>query len=93
MFIVTVKFKIDSDAWQRFLPLMLANAEASLKEDGCHQFDVCIDSENEHVFLFEVYDDSAAFDSHLVTEHFLTFNQKTQSMIKTKQINTYQKLL
>ncbi|MCF7353164.1 putative quinol monooxygenase [Vibrio sp. CK2-1] len=93
MFVVTVTFDIRPQAWETFLPLMKTNAQASLDEDECYQFDVCIDQEKKRVFLYEVYATQAAFDFHLTTAHFLEFNQQTQEMIESKDIQIYHKVL
>ncbi len=93
MFVVAVKFIIKAQAWQTFLPMIQTNAEASLQEEECYQFDVCVNPEQQQVFLYEVYANQAAFDVHLATEHFLTFNQQTLDMIEAKEIETYQQVL
>lgn len=92
MFVVTVKFEVNTRKYPNFMILLRENAEASLKEVDCYQFDVCIDAEKNHIFLYEVYSNEAAFDLHLTTEHFLSFNQVTQSMIDTKSIEVYEQV-
>jgi quinol monooxygenase YgiN len=48
-----------------------ANATATReREPGCRQFDVCTSADDGLVFLYEVYDDRAAFDAHLAAPHF-----------------------
>jgi autoinducer 2-degrading protein len=91
MFVVTVTFQIKPDQFEAFLPLMVQNAQASLTiEDGCRQFDVCTDENRpEEVFLYEVYDDEAAFKVHLTTPHFLKFDAEVAEMIREKTIKTY----
>lgn len=91
MFVVTVTFQIKPDQFEAFLPLMVQNAEASLTtEDGCRQFDVCTDETRpEEVFLYEVYDDEAAFKTHLKTPHFLKFDADVAEMISEKTVKTY----
>ena len=57
MFAVCVKFKIRHDFCEAFMPLMMANAKASLdNEDGCLLFDVCVDkTDQSNIFLYEIY--------------------------------------
>ncbi|MCR8726063.1 putative quinol monooxygenase [Frigidibacter sp. ROC022] len=91
MFAVVVTFQIVPGQMPAFLPLMLANARASLTaEDGCHQFDVATDPERpDEVFLYELYTDKAAFDAHLDSPHFAEFNAGTAAMIAGKTVATY----
>jgi len=94
MYVVCVEFVIGADRVAQFLPLMRANARASReREPGCRQFDVCIDPQRpERVFLYELYDDRAAFDLHMQTEHFRSFDATARSMIVSKAVSTWQRL-
>lgn len=70
--VVTVKVK--PEFRERLMPAMLENAANSLKEAGCHQFDVIVAADDECSFLFyEIYDDDAALASHRQTPHFLNY--------------------
>lgn len=91
MFAVCVKFQISENQMADFMPLMIANAQASLtQEQGCHRFDVLTDPARPgEVFLYELYQNAAAFDAHLATGHFKSFDANTAGMIKTKDIATY----
>ena len=92
MYVVTVEFKIDTAHWEAFLPLMLENAARSRDDEpGCRQFDVCIDvctdeSRPATVFLYELYDDRAAFDAHLASSHFREFAAATSAMILQRSV-------
>ena len=87
MYCVTVTFQIDPERMAEFLPLMIANAHASVTgEPGCQVFDVW--SEGATVYLYEVYDNRAAFDAHLASLHFKAFDAAVQGMVTSKQILT-----
>lgn len=88
MFAVIVRFEIWSHSVAKFQDLVLAQAANSLKlEDACHQFDVVQDSSDLSVFyLYEIYDDRAAFDVHLASAHFKQFDSEAQSMIARKEV-------
>ena len=91
MFAVCVTFEIKQDVMDRFLPLMRANADTSLRtEPGCHQFDVCTNEASSTVFLYELYSDAAAFQAHLQTAHFQEFDRATAEMISDKSVSTYE---
>ncbi len=94
MYAVTVVFQIKAETVEDFLPLMIANAEASLKDEpGCRQFDVCTDPDRPgDVFLYELYDDADAFQAHLQTPHFKSFDANVAGMIAQKTVRTYAKV-
>ncbi|MEM6728359.1 MAG: putative quinol monooxygenase [Pseudomonadota bacterium] len=91
MFAVTVRFEIKEGDVAAFLPLMRANAAQSLADEpGCHRFDICTDpARPSEVFLYELYEDAAAFDAHLKSPHFLSFDAQTSDMISEKHVVTY----
>jgi quinol monooxygenase YgiN len=91
MFAVTVLFKLVPGGAEAFMPLMLANARASITDEpGCLRFDVCTDpARPEDVFLYELYHDRAAFDRHLETAHFKAFDKAIPTLIARKEIRTY----
>jgi (4S)-4-hydroxy-5-phosphonooxypentane-2,3-dione isomerase len=91
MFVVTVDFQIHPEHLDAFMPSMLANAKASLElEENCLQFDVCVSSADPHqVFLYEIYRRSEDFDAHLKMPHFLDFNSKSTSQVKSKVVRTF----
>ncbi|MES0807844.1 putative quinol monooxygenase [Roseibium sp. SCPC15] len=94
MFAVTVCFQIKEGQLDEFLPLMIENAQTSLKaEPGCRQFDVCTDDARPgEIFLYEIYDDATAFQVHLASEHFLKFDSEVSSMVADKKVATYSKV-
>lgn len=93
MHIVCATFRVDPLKWDAFLPLMLTNARASgAGEPGCHQFDVCVDAGLCEVFLYEVYDDAAAFTAHLGSPHFEAFDRAVKTMILTKDVHQYTRI-
>lgn len=95
MFAVTVTLDLAPGQRAAFLPLMRANAQASLSDEpGCRQFDICTDTTRpDTVFLYEVYDTKAAFDAHLATAHYASFDAATQEMIAAKTVHTFDEVL
>lgn len=91
MFAVVVTLKIDPTQWDAFLPLMHANADASMTENGCAYFDTCTDPDRPNeVFLYELYSDAAAFAAHLRTPHFLVFDAAVTDMVIGRDVRTYE---
>ena len=90
MYAVIVELKIAEGAMAGFLPLMHVNAATSLRDEpGCQQFDVCIaESDPLLVVLYEVYDNRAAFEAHLGSAHFKSFDAAVADMITDKRVVT-----
>lgn len=87
-YVITVEFDVVPAQFGTFLGLMAENAEASRRDEpGCKRFDVCRPHESENrVFLYEIYDDQAAFQAHLQTSHFKSFAAATKDMITARKI-------
>ena len=91
MYAVCVTFKLNHGQTSAFLPLMRGNARKSLTDEiGCMQFDVLTDPTNpDSVFLYELYTNRAAFDAHLTSAHFKSFDAATAAMIAHKDVQTW----
>ena len=52
------------------------------QEAGCLQFDILVPTDGSNsVFLYEVYADQAAVDTHLNTPHMAEYRRDTDAMI------------
>ena len=66
-----VKIQCAEGAEQEVMDKVKWEAGESRKEPGCQRFDVMKDSKGERTYhLYEIYNDQAAADAHLETEHF-----------------------
>lgn len=89
MYLVAVTFTVSADKVDAFTHRVQQQAADSLNEAGCLRFDVwCDPADAGRVFLYEIYDDSAAFDLHLASEHFKAFDAEVGSWIINKQVET-----
>lgn len=92
MYVVTVTFRLHPGQMDAFLPLMTANAATSRgQEPGCHQFDICWDGDE--IFLYEVYEDRAAFDAHLQSVHFKRFDAAVADLIADKKVKLFDEVI
>ena len=66
-FVVSVDFGTAPENFDRFKKIMDENAKASVSDEtGCREFNVYeIPTSPNHLFLYEVYEDEAAFQQHL----------------------------
>jgi len=72
VYIFQVHHYIKPDQVEAYKAATLENARKTIIEPGVIRFDVFQDTSNpSHFSLFEVYQDLAARDAHLQTEHFL----------------------
>ena len=94
MYVVVVEFEVLQDRFAEFLEAVKEQARNSLNEEPlCYRFDVCRPHDTENrVYLYEVYRDAAAFDAHLETRHFASFNTNTSEMINYKSVRTMDKI-
>lgn len=92
MYVVCVTFEARPGQMESFLHLMRQQAENSLTlEKGCLVFDVCLpDPLENRLFLYEKYTDKAAFQIHLESDHFQTFDAAVVDMVHNKVVETYQ---
>ncbi len=91
MYVVTVSFEIYPAHVKAFREAVLAQARDSLeREDACRRFDVCFDpARPDRVFLYELYDTAGAFQAHLETDHFKSFNAAVTPWARHKRVNTW----
>lgn len=94
MFVVTVIFELHAGRAEEFKPAMLAQARNSLEaEADCLHFDVCQNPEQaDEFFLYEIYRDRAAFDLHLASAHYKSFDATVTPMVADKTVKLYDKL-
>lgn len=96
MFVVTVDFRIRPAHVSDFMEAMRVQAETSLREEpGCRQFDICAPvggAAPDRVFLYEVYDDRAAFDAHLASAHFRAFDRQVAPWVAEKSVAIHERL-
>lgn len=95
MFVITAEFRLKPDMLNAFMPLMLIQAEKSLSsEPGCLVFDVCIEHNDSEdvVFLYEAYEDEAAFDQHMETPHYLAFSETTSDLVAAKSVRRFDRI-
>ncbi|WP_339630173.1 putative quinol monooxygenase [uncultured Sneathiella sp.] len=93
-FAVTARFDVIQGKEAAFMVEMKKQAENSLNlEPGCHYFDICVDTENPgRIILYELYENSAAFDDHLASRHFEDFIETVTPMIIGKKIERWNRV-
>jgi (4S)-4-hydroxy-5-phosphonooxypentane-2,3-dione isomerase len=88
---IVVDFRLRPGAMGAFRRLIDENARASAQgEPGCRRFDVLVaKGEADRLLLYEIYDDRAAFEAHLRTAHFASFNRASEPLVADKTVVEY----
>jgi autoinducer 2-degrading protein len=72
-----------------YLAAIKENSEAAIQEPGCRQFDILVLADDpNHLFLYEVYDNEAAFKTHRASEHFKKYAGLTATMVAKRVTRT-----
>ena len=94
MYVVAVEFVAKPGDEERMRNRLLQQSRDSLSnEEQCHVFDICVYPENPaRFFLYEVYEDAAAFDHHLNTDHLKSFRSDIADWVASKRTNIYERI-
>jgi (4S)-4-hydroxy-5-phosphonooxypentane-2,3-dione isomerase len=67
---------------EHYLAAIKENGAATVKEPGCREFDILVLASNpNHIFLYEVYENEAAFQAHRASDHFKKYAATTKDMV------------
>jgi quinol monooxygenase YgiN len=90
MLLVTVTLEILPEKAEAFRDRIGQQAADSRGEPGCRRFDVwCDTGDCSRVFLFEIYDDRAAFDAHLASPHFRAFDSEVGPWVRDRKVELW----
>lgn len=87
MYGLLLKTRLKPGACDAFMNAMRVNAAASVRDEpGCLTFDVLRDrSDEDLIWLYEVYVDEAAFEAHMRTPHFLASRPLVEPLIESQE--------
>jgi len=93
-FALLVNLKAKPENADRFLAMALENASAARStEPGCRQFDVMVDPDDPtKIAFYEVYDDKAAFETHLETAHFKKYFEHAVPLLDARERTFYTRI-
>ena len=94
MYAVIVDFKTKAEHATAFRDAIVANARASVADEpGCSQFDVGVDPQDgTRIFLYEIYDDLAAFEAHMRTPHYAVFDKLSAPLVEAKTVRKFSRI-
>ena len=89
-FVNVVDLEISPASMPKFLAALKDDGTATIKEPGTQEFVSSVgQKEKNHVFIFEVFNDSAAWDAHQKTATYAKFLGLTMMMIRSYTIRPF----
>jgi (4S)-4-hydroxy-5-phosphonooxypentane-2,3-dione isomerase len=87
VYVNAVDLDINPADMPKFLELIKENASSAVKEPGCREFNVTVLAKDpNHVFLYEVYENEAALNTHRGTDHFKKYAAATANMVTGRNV-------
>jgi (4S)-4-hydroxy-5-phosphonooxypentane-2,3-dione isomerase len=84
-YINAVDLDIDPAHLDEYKSAIKENGAATAKEPGCRQFDILVLNSNpNHIFLYEVYENEVAFKAHRASDHFKHYAATTGTWVKER---------
>ena len=96
MIALTVSLQVVPGRRDEFLAAIKENAERTFTDEaGCRYFDVVVDLEDDHHFVFhELYDDEEAVAAHRAAPHFKAWREAAaKCVVPGSQANTLSRRL
>jgi (4S)-4-hydroxy-5-phosphonooxypentane-2,3-dione isomerase len=85
-----VEYDVQPGQVDAYLAALKENAAASVKEPGCHEFNILVSQKDpNHVLIFEVYDDAAAAQAHRETDHFKKYAATIKDMFVKRDVRPF----
>jgi (4S)-4-hydroxy-5-phosphonooxypentane-2,3-dione isomerase len=87
VYVNAVDLDIKPGDMPKFLEAVKENGANAVKEPGCREFNIQVLAKDpNHVFLYEVYDNEAALNTHRATDHFKKFAAATADMVTKREV-------
>jgi (4S)-4-hydroxy-5-phosphonooxypentane-2,3-dione isomerase len=87
VYINAVDLDINPADMPKFIELIKENGAAAVKEPGCREFNITVLAKDpNHVFLYEVYENEAALNTHRGTDHFKKYAAATANMVAKRDV-------
>ena len=88
MHVIIAPIQIKEGHKEAFMAEMIADARGSVADEpGCLRFDVIQDPDEENrIWLYEIYKDEDAFQTHLQTPHFIKWKATVPDWIDSPPV-------
>ncbi len=89
-YVLEVELILNDGAMDKFMNVVLENAQNSRKEPKCLRFDVLRPHDTtDTVVLYEIYVDEGGFNDHRETAHYKKFDEARKPLMKSAKRRTY----
>lgn len=89
-FINVVELDIAPDQFNNFKIAAQGNAALAVQDPGVREFNISVSATDpHHLMFFEVYDNAAAHQAHVATDHFKAYQAATKEMVAARTVTQY----
>jgi quinol monooxygenase YgiN len=92
MLAVTTTFDVEAESLDLFRAGIVKQAEVTRsREPGCHRYDVAFDPKlKSRCLVYAIYEDEAAYDHHIATDYYITFEDISDRWIEKAQVEIWE---
>jgi autoinducer 2-degrading protein len=89
LYINAVAIDVAPGQIENYLAAIKEVGAATIKtESGCSEFDITVSQKDpNHVFVFEVYENAAAFDAHLKSDHYKKYAATAKDIVAKREVH------
>jgi (4S)-4-hydroxy-5-phosphonooxypentane-2,3-dione isomerase len=90
LYINAVNIDVVPGQIENYLAAIKEVGAAAIKtEPGCSEFDVTVSQKDpNHLFIFEVYENAAAFDAHLKSDHYKKYAATAKDVVAKREVHS-----
>ncbi len=91
MYAIFATIRVKPEHRERYMEEILHDARGSvLDEPGCLRFDVLVDAADPNtLYLYEIYRDEAAFQTHLTMPHFIKWRDTVRDWHELSAVRAF----
>ena len=89
LYINAVDIDVVPGQLENYLAAIKEVGAAAIKtEPGCSEFDVTVSQKDpNHLFIFEVYNNAAAFEAHLKSDHYKKYAAAAKDIVAKREVH------
>ena len=89
LYINAVEIDVVPGQIENYLAAIKEVGAAAIKtEPGCSEFNITVSQKDpNHLFIFEVYDNAAAFDAHLKSDHYKKYAAAAKDIVAKREVH------
>jgi (4S)-4-hydroxy-5-phosphonooxypentane-2,3-dione isomerase len=89
LYINAVNIDVVPGQVENYLAAIKEVGAAAIKtEPGCSEFNITVSQKDpNHLFIFEVYDNAAAFDAHLKSDHYKKYAAAAKDIVAKREVH------